>query len=314
MSSRFRLFSLALLIPLISVPAAFCQDFNNIAIPGTQNKAQFVPSVMNSQMQWLVGARQALNIRMTPGEGDIVNDGAVFKPTESIMAGNWSGPIPSPAPTSTAAPTATPSASPASATCQGGAASPSVNICSPLNGAAVNSPVHVVAATTDSASVKFIQIYLDGRAVFSARGGRLDANVAMGAGSRRVTVRAKDSAGVTFNKTIFITVQSAIPTPTPIPSPAPVACQADTASPSVDICSPLNGATLSSPVHVAAATADSVAVKFIQIYVDGRAVFTTSGGSLDTDVAMPAGSRRVTVEAKDSAGVVFKKTISIILQ
>ena len=68
---------------------------------------------------------------------------------------------------------------------------------------------------------------------------------------------------------------------------------------------------MSSPVHVQAATRDSVAVSFIQIYVDGAAVFTTNGGSLDTSVAMASGAHRLTVQAKDSAGVIFKQTINI---
>lgn len=79
----------------------------------------------------------------------------------------------------------------------------------------------------------------------------------------------------------------------------------------MNICSPLNGAAVSSPVHVQAATRDSVAVSFIQIYVDGAAVFTTTGGSLDTSVAMTTGAHRVTVQAKDNAGVIFKQTINI---
>jgi Glucodextranase, domain B len=62
---------------------------------------------------------------------------------------------------------------------------------------------------------------------------------------------------------------------------------------------------------VQAATRDSAAVSFIQIYVDGKAVFTTSGGTLDTSIPMAVGARRVTVQAKDSAGVTFKQTINI---
>jgi len=175
-----------------------------------------------------------------------------------------------------------------------------------------------MAATTDSTAVKFIQIYVDGSPVFTASGGSLDANISMASGSRRVTVQAKDSAGVIFKQTIFITVQSGSPTPTPSPTPSPTptpgTCQGGAASPSVNICSPGNGATVSSPVHVVAATTVSTSVKFIQIYVDGSPVFTTSGGRLDTNVAMAAGSRRVTVQAKDSAGVIFKQTIFITVQ
>jgi hypothetical protein len=62
---------------------------------------------------------------------------------------------------------------------------------------------------------------------------------------------------------------------------------------------------------VVAATRDSTSVSFVQIYVDGKAVFTKTGGSLDTLVTMIAGAHRVTVQAKDAAGVIFKQTINI---
>lgn len=71
---------------------------------------------------------------------------------------------------------------------------------------------------------------------------------------------------------------------------------------------------MSSPVHVQAATQDSVTVSFNQIYVDGKAVFTTTGGSLDTLVAMASGAHRLTVQAKDNAGVIFKQTIYITVE
>jgi hypothetical protein len=67
-------------------------------------------------------------------------------------------------------------------------------------------------------------------------------------------------------------------------------------------------------VHVVATTRDSTTVSFVQIYVDGSAVFTKTGGSLDTFVTMAAGARRVTVQAKDAAGVIFKQTINITVQ
>jgi hypothetical protein len=68
---------------------------------------------------------------------------------------------------------------------------------------------------------------------------------------------------------------------------------------------------VSSPVHLQAATRDSAAVSVIQVYVDGKAVFTASGGMLDASLPMASGIRRVTVQAKDTAGVIFKQTINI---
>lgn len=68
---------------------------------------------------------------------------------------------------------------------------------------------------------------------------------------------------------------------------------------------------MSSPVHIQAAARDSATVSFMQIYVDGKAVFTASGGSLDASIAMTSGAHRLTVQAKDNAGVIFKQTINI---
>jgi hypothetical protein len=51
-----------------------------------------------------------------------------------------------------------------------------------------------------------MQIYVDGVKVWQNSGGTVDQNVPMSIGSRRLTVQAKDSTGLTFKKTIFITV------------------------------------------------------------------------------------------------------------
>jgi hypothetical protein len=213
----------------------------------------------------------------------------------------------------------------ATPSCTLNTASPSVTICSPANNASVSSPVNVVAGTTDSHSVSFMQLYVDGAGVVTQNGNKLNASVALTAGTHRLTVQAKDTAGVVFKQTINVTAGSATPTPTPsptpnpsptpipspTPTPTPSACAPGSASPSVNICSPLNGAALSSPVHVVAATRDSVAVSFVQVYVDGTAVLTKTGGSLDALVPMAVGARRVTVQAKDNAGVIFKQTVNI---
>jgi hypothetical protein len=49
-------------------------DFTIIALPDTQNEAQFFPNVLESQIRWIVAHRAELNIQMVLGEGDIVND------------------------------------------------------------------------------------------------------------------------------------------------------------------------------------------------------------------------------------------------
>lgn len=216
---------------------------------------------------------------------------------------------------SSATPTPTPTPTP-SPGCTSGPTSPSVTICSPANGATVSSPVSVAATTKDSNPVSFVQAYVDGVAKVTQNGGSLNTQIPMDTGTHRLTVQAKDSAGIAFKQIINITVGSSFPTPTPTPSPTPppTGCTAGPASPAVTICSPANGAVVSSPVHVVAATRDSVAVSLIQIYIDGSAVLTKSAGALDTTIVLAAGAHRFTVQAKDTAGLIFKQTINITVQ
>jgi phospholipase C len=89
-------------------------------------------------------------------------------------------------------------------------------------------------------------------------------------------------------------------------------CTLNTASPSVTICTPTNGATVTSPVNIVAGTTDNAStVSFVQIYVDGIKQYQVSGGQLNTSLAMATGTHRVTVQAQDAAGTIFKSTINI---
>jgi hypothetical protein len=126
--------------------------------------------------------------------------------------------------------------------------------------------------------------------------------------SSSASEKVSDSLDTQMN---FYLTGTPSPTPTPTPSPTPVACTAGPGSPSVTICSPTNNATVTSPVHVVAATRDSVTVSFMQIYVDSSAVLTSPGGTLDTSITMAVGTRRLTVQAKDASGVIFKQTIYV---
>lgn len=72
-------------------------------------------------------------------------------------------------------------------------------------------------------------------------------------------------------------------------------CPLNPADPSVTICTPANGATVPSPVHIVAGTTDLNTVSLLQIYVDGVAKYTVNAKSLDTSLAMTNGAHRVTV-------------------
>ena len=93
--------------------------------------------------------------------------------------------------------------------------------------------------------------------------------------------------------------------------PAGASCPLRTRPSHVTICAPANGATVSSPVTVSAAAHSSVAVKYMQIYVDGSLKQTISASSFSVAVTMAKGTHRLTVQAKDANGVLLKATESV---
>lgn len=182
--------------------------------------------------------------------------------------------------------------------------SPSVTICSPTNNATVTSPVHFVAGTTDNEyKVTVLQIYLDGSKIFQVLNTpTLDVNMSVAAGTHRVTVQATDSANRVFKSTIYITVGQSS------------GCTPSTTQPSVTICSPTNGSTVTSPVSVVAVSNCSCTVSYMQVYVDGTKVYQVAGGSINTSLSLAGGQHRFVVQAIDSKGGAFKSVIYVTVQ
>src|SRR6185503_18361443 len=64
------------------------------------------------------------------------------------------------------------------------------------------------------------------------------------------------------------------------PSAALAQCALNSADPSVTVCTPANGATVSSPVHLVAGTTSSAPVVAMQIYEDDNLVYSNSSNTL----------------------------------
>jgi phosphatidylinositol-3-phosphatase len=90
------------------------------------------------------------------------------------------------------------------------------------------------------------------------------------------------------------------------------ACAPSSVNPSVTICTPSAGQTVSSPVHIAALTTDSKTVNLMQIYVDGVKKYQVYASSLDTSLAITSGTHRLAVQASD--GTIFKQVLYITVQ
>lgn len=78
----------------------------------------------------------------------------------------------------------------------------------------------------------------------------------------------------------------------------------------VAISSPVNLSTVASPVRVQASATSSYKIRMMQVYVDGTKVYEVKTSSLDTSLGMQAGSRRVTVKARDTRRW-FESSVSI---
>jgi post-segregation antitoxin (ccd killing protein) len=187
--------------------------------------------------------------------------------------------------------------------CAPGTADPSVNICTPSDGATLDSPVRIQAATNTSKTVTSMKIYLDGTSVYRVQAASIDTSLALTPGSHRITVKAWHSDETSFSQTINITVNET----------SAEVCTPGTADPSVNMCTPADGATLDSPVRVQAATNSSKPVTAMKIYVDGTSVYHVQASSIDTSLALTPGTHRITVKAWHSDGSNFSQTINVIV-
>ncbi len=90
-------------------------------------------------------------------------------------------------------------------------------------------------------------------------------------------------------------------------------CALNPASPSVTICTPANGATVSSPVSVVAGTTDNAhPVTAMIVYLDNKNVLKVNASQLSTTLTLTGGQHNITVNAWDSGGgPAFKSTVIV---
>jgi hypothetical protein len=89
-------------------------------------------------------------------------------------------------------------------------------------------------------------------------------------------------------------------------------CIASTTNPSVTVCEPITNTAVLNPVHIIAMTNDSHTVTYTQIWVDGVKNYQVAAKSVDTHLLMTTGvSHRLTVQALDDAGQIFKTTVYV---
>lgn len=173
---------------------------------------------------------------------------------------------------------------------------PGVNICSPANGSTVTSPIHILASGKNTGTTAGMDVWLDGTKVGWYSGtNTVDTQVYVSPGNHRLDVYARGTNGELQEATSYFVV------------PSNTNCPAPSSSGGIDMCSPVNGSTISSPLHVIA-TGGS-AVDTIEVWIDGNKIAQEVGakGSVTFDLEFPlsAGSHRVHLNAKSSGVLTY---------
>ncbi|MGA2352621.1 MAG: FG-GAP-like repeat-containing protein [Terracidiphilus sp.] len=179
-------------------------------------------------------------------------------------------------------------------------ASPGVNVCSPTQGESVASPVTVIASGTGaSGSVNHLELWIDGTKIGNYSGATMNASVPLAVGSHALTVIEVDSNWNYVKSTVVnITVGG-----------TSGGCAAPNA-PGVNVCSPTQGETVSSPLTVTAAgTGASGTVNHLELWIDGTKIGDYSGATMNAKVPLPVGSHAVTVIEVDSKGAYIKSNV-----
>jgi phospholipase C len=174
-----------------------------------------------------------------------------------------------------------------------------VNVSSPTPGSTVQNPVHYVATastTTCSSGVASMGIYVNNKLVYTVNGASLNTTLTLATGSEHTVVEEWDKCGGATYTTVNINVGTA---------PATTA---------VNVSSPVPGSTVQSPVHyVATAQTASCAggISSMGVYDNNQLIYTSSGASLDTSIALSNGAHHTVVEEWDYCGGAAYTTVNI---
>ncbi len=81
----------------------------------------------------------------------------------------------------------------------------------------------------------------------------------------------------------------------------------------VTVTAPVNSSTVSNPVKVIAKAiaAKSAKITAMKIYVDSVSKYSVNAASINTTLTLSSGKHNMTVQAWDSAGVIYKTNVSI---
>ena len=175
-----------------------------------------------------------------------------------------------------------------------------INVCAP--GASATSPVKFSIGATGPTPMRTVAVWADGKKVSEqlahafSNYSFLDASVALSTGSHAITLYGTGLDNTLQTKSFTLQVGA-----------GGGGCAAP-ASAGIDICSPVNGATVSSPVTVSATgTVTGTFLRF-EVWVDGVKKFTsTTTDGANLSLALAAGKHTFSFYAVNTAGTKWNK-------
>jgi hypothetical protein len=177
-----------------------------------------------------------------------------------------------------------------------------VNICAPANSATVNSPVTVSAAATapSGTTVTAMKVYIDSVTKATSTSNTVNAALSLTSGSHALVINAWNNLGAVWSAKSTFTVGSGGST-----------CTAEAGA--VTICSPAAGATVASPVTISAVAGapSGTHITAMKLYVDNVTKFSTATASLNTSLALTAGTHNLVVSAWNNLGAVFSSRVTV---
>ncbi len=181
---------------------------------------------------------------------------------------------------------------------------PGLNVCAPGNGSTVASPVSVQAAARVNGTIARMEVWVDGVKDYSTfNSTTLSTSLSLASGNHRFSFYAVNTAGTKWNTVVNATVGT-----------GGGSCTAPS-SPGVNVCKPVNGSTVGSPVAVQAISTVTGTVARMEVWVDGVKKFSTfSSTTLSTSLSLPAGTHRFAFYAVNTAGTKWETVVNATVQ
>ena len=176
-----------------------------------------------------------------------------------------------------------------------------LNVCAPSEGGTYASPVRVSASAQSNVNITGMRVYVDNVSAFNTSASQFTTDIAMSAGAHTLVIKSWDATGRTMSTTRHITVTSG----------SGGTCSTPTTSPSVNVCTPTEGSTVNSNVHVTAkARWDGKMLTGARIYVDNVSVWSSgmATSSIDTTITLNPGTHTMVVKFWENGGTSISAT------